>query len=57
MAPGTSPSESSLLSDDRFLRQVAHLYYEADETQERIAELFRPRAFKDCQHLLDLLLC
>lgn len=39
MAPGTSPSESSLLSDDGFLRQVARLYYEADETQERIAEL------------------
>lgn len=38
MAPSASPSEGSLLSDDRFLRQVARLYYDSDEKQESIAE-------------------
>ncbi|EFH80240.1 sugar-binding transcriptional regulator [Ktedonobacter racemifer] len=31
-------SEGKLLSDDRFLREVAHLYYDEGQTQENIAE-------------------
>lgn len=36
--PG-SQSEGKLLSDDRFLRRVAHFYYEDGQTQETIAEM------------------
>lgn len=31
--------EGKLLSDDRFLRRIAHLYYEDGQTQEAIAEM------------------
>ncbi len=37
--PSGNMSEGTLLSDDRFLRQVAHLYYDIGETQEKIAEM------------------
>lgn len=36
--PG-SQSEGKLLGDDRFLRRIAHLYYEDGQTQEAVAEM------------------
>ncbi len=37
--PQGNTSEGKLLSDDRFLRRVAHLYYEDNQTQEAIATM------------------
>lgn len=37
--PQGNSSEGKLLSDDRFLRRVAYLYYEDGQTQEAIAEM------------------
>jgi deoxyribonucleoside regulator len=37
-ASSRNVSEGSLLADDRFLREVAQLYYELEETQEDIAK-------------------
>ena len=37
-ASSRNVSEGSLLADDRFLREVAQLYYEMEDTQEDIAK-------------------
>src|SRR5579862_9742408 len=36
---GTNSSEARLLTDERFLRKVAYMYYEDGHSQEAIAEM------------------